>query len=77
MYAGEAYIPRMKPHDQDRLVRTCVFLPVGLRDRLKATASARRVSMAQLVRAALEGSVGSIRPEPTGGFLVSRDQAIG
>ena len=63
----------MGHRELDRLVRTCIFLPVGLRERLMASASARNVSMAQLVRVALETStIGAHRPEPSGGFLDER-----
>lgn len=59
----------MKLDDPERMVRTCLYLPVGLRDRLQLAAARQRVSMAQVMRVALEASVNLTRPEPVGGFL--------
>jgi hypothetical protein len=55
-----------------RMVRTTVYLPEGLRVRLREVAARRRVSTAAVMRAALEEAASSYRPEPIGGFLRER-----
>ena len=52
-----------------RMVRTTVYLPADLRERLHELAAQRRVSTATVIRGALEAAAIVHRPDPVGGFL--------
>lgn len=54
---------------RDQMVRTSWVLPSELVDRLRLAATRQHISMAQVVRIALESSVRGSGGEPIGGFL--------
>ena len=63
----------MKPTHRDQMVRTSWVISTDLLDRLRLTAARQRISMAQVVRIALESSVRGSGGEPVGGFLDADD----
>ncbi|MCU1409535.1 MAG: hypothetical protein JWR04_242 [Rhodoglobus sp.] len=56
------------------MVRISLFMPSDLLKRLRQVSVTRRVPVAQLIRMAVEHSLGGHRPEPQGGFLRERRQ---
>lgn len=53
--------------------KTTVYLPAELKAALKRTAKRRRISEAEVIRAALQAAVAHDKPAPCGGFLDSDD----
>jgi len=68
-YSCQAYIAGMNTPAESRMIRISLFMPTDLLKRLRQASATRRVPVAQLVRMAVEQSLGAHRPEPRGGFL--------
>jgi hypothetical protein len=66
IHIPEPELPQSDPH---RMVRTTVFLPASVVAGVRVVASARGMSSAAIIRAAVESAVGGYRPPPRGGFL--------
>lgn len=56
-----------------RMIRTTVYLPADLRVRLREVAASRRLSVAAVMRRAMEDAATTYRPAPEGGFLRERE----
>jgi predicted DNA-binding protein len=57
----------------DRMIRTTVYLPPALRQRLKRYSAERGIRQAHVVRLGIETVVGGMRAMPEGGFLREPD----
>jgi len=54
------------------MIRTTVYLPAEVMDRAREAAAIKGITVAAVVRSALDSALGTYRPPPTGGFLSAR-----
>jgi hypothetical protein len=59
----------MNTPDPTHMIRTTVYLPAAVISSARAAAAMRGITVAAVIRSALESGLGAYRPPPTGGFL--------